>query len=109
MRQPDTRARKLRLDYWEGLLDVHIIKALICSECVGVLSGLVVGLHGPFDDGAVGQIGLMLRCQIPINLRDGLFRIWMGAWLLSWMVAFPALLLVQPLVRRIMGWIVEKP
>ena len=44
-----------------------------------------------------------------LGLVDGLFRIWMGAWLLSWMVAFPALLLVQPLVRRIMGWIVEKP
>ncbi|MBK9572653.1 MAG: DUF2798 domain-containing protein [Rhodoferax sp.] len=44
-----------------------------------------------------------------LGLVDGLFQVWMGAWLLSWMVAFPALLLVQPLVRRIMGLIVEKP
>lgn len=34
-------------------------------------------------------------------------RIWMAAWGLSWMVAFPALLLVLPLVRRVVGWIVE--
>ena len=44
-----------------------------------------------------------------LGLVDGLFRIWMGAWLLSWMAAFPALLLVQPLVRRIMNVIVAKP
>ncbi len=33
-------------------------------------------------------------------------RIWMGAWSLSWVVAFPALLMVLPVVRRVVGWIV---
>ncbi|MFN3520800.1 MAG: DUF2798 domain-containing protein [Phenylobacterium sp.] len=32
---------------------------------------------------------------------------WMGAWGMSWLVAYPALLLVLPLVRRIVGWLVE--
>lgn len=32
---------------------------------------------------------------------------WPIAWFLSWLVAFPALLLVLPLVRRIVGLIVE--
>ena len=31
---------------------------------------------------------------------------WPGAGLISWVVAFPALLLVLPLVRRIVGWLV---
>lgn len=75
MRQPDTCTYKLCFDNWEGLLDVRVIKALICSECVGVISGLIVGLHGPFNEGAGGQIGFMVRSQILINLHNGLFRI----------------------------------
>lgn len=34
---------------------------------------------------------------------------WPSAWGLSWLVAFPTLLLVLPLVRRIVGLIVEAP
>ena len=31
---------------------------------------------------------------------------WPTAWMLSWLVAFPALLLVLPVVRRIVAWLV---
>jgi Protein of unknown function (DUF2798) len=34
---------------------------------------------------------------------------WLGAWGVSWLVAFPTLLAVLPLVRRIVGWLVEAP
>lgn len=34
---------------------------------------------------------------------------WPKAWGASWMVAFPTLLLVLPVVRRIVGVIVEQP
>ncbi|WP_342360592.1 DUF2798 domain-containing protein [Terrarubrum flagellatum] len=34
---------------------------------------------------------------------------WMQAWGLSWLVAFPTLLLVLPLVRRIVALLVEQP
>ncbi len=34
---------------------------------------------------------------------------WMSAWGLSWLVAFPTLLLVLPLVRRIVSLIVAPP
>jgi Protein of unknown function (DUF2798) len=34
---------------------------------------------------------------------------WMQAWGLSWLVAFPTVLLVLPVVRRIVGLVVEKP
>mgnify|MGYP000874943040 CR=1 FL=1 len=34
---------------------------------------------------------------------------WPAAWALSWLVAFPTLLAVLPLVRRIVTWIVHPP
>ncbi|AWC23077.1 hypothetical protein CO731_02545 [Aminobacter sp. MSH1] len=34
---------------------------------------------------------------------------WPSAWALSWLVAFPTLLLVLPLVRRIVALVVESP
>lgn len=34
---------------------------------------------------------------------------WPTAWALSWVVAFPTLLIVLPLVRRIVAWIVAAP
>ena len=40
---------------------------------------------------------------------DGLFMYWLQAWGPSWMVSFPVVLFVLPLVRRIASLIVEKP
>lgn len=34
---------------------------------------------------------------------------WMSAWGISWLVAFPVLLLILPLVRKIVGFVCEKP
>ena len=34
---------------------------------------------------------------------------WPGAWALSWLVAFPTLLVVLPLVRRIVALVVAAP
>jgi hypothetical protein len=34
---------------------------------------------------------------------------WPIAWFLSWLVAFPTLLMILPLVRRIVGLIVQAP
>ena len=36
-------------------------------------------------------------------------RLWMSSWALSWLVAFPTLLLVLPLVRRATAAIVQAP
>jgi hypothetical protein len=44
-----------------------------------------------------------------LGLVDGFVAKWMGAWGLSWAVAFPVLLVMMPLVRRIVGLIVETP
>lgn len=34
-------------------------------------------------------------------------RLWLGAWLISWAVAFPTLLLVLPVVRKVTAALVE--
>lgn len=31
---------------------------------------------------------------------------WMAAWIFSWLVAFPTVLLVAPVTRRIVAWLV---
>ena len=40
---------------------------------------------------------------------QGLSSHWLGAWLWSWVIAYPALLIVLPLVRRLMHHIVDEP
>ena len=42
-----------------------------------------------------------------LGFHPGLPTIWMTAWGLSWLVAFPTLLLVLPMVRRIVGALCE--
>lgn len=43
------------------------------------------------------------------GLSVDVFRLWMSSWALSWLVAFPTLLLVLPLVRRATAAIVQPP
>lgn len=38
-----------------------------------------------------------------VGLADGFFGLWMGNWAASWLVAFPVVLVVAPLARRIVG------
>ncbi|MEM9575025.1 MAG: DUF2798 domain-containing protein, partial [Pseudomonadota bacterium] len=57
----------------------------------GMMSFIVSGLSIYLT---VGDIGELLSA-------------WPGAWLSSWLVAFPAVLIVAPLVRRIIGQIVK--
>lgn len=42
-----------------------------------------------------------------LGFQPGLPTVWLTAWGLSWLVAFPTLLLVLPMVRRIVGWLCE--
>ncbi len=41
-----------------------------------------------------------LRTSGPV---DGFVGIWLGAWAPSWLVAFPAVLVVAPITRRIVA------
>ena len=34
---------------------------------------------------------------------------WAGSWALSWAIAFPTLLVVLPVVRRMVAWLIVRP
>ena len=40
------------------------------------------------------------------GLIDGFLNLWMTAWFKSWIVAFPTVLFVAPLTRRLVGKLV---
>lgn len=43
------------------------------------------------------------------GLGDGFFGLWLTAWLPSWAVAFPTVLVVAPIVHKIVGMLVKSP
>ncbi|RTQ34857.1 DUF2798 domain-containing protein [Variovorax gossypii] len=44
-----------------------------------------------------------------MGFAEGLLRMWMSTWGVSWLVAFPSLLVVLPVVRRIVAATVQSP
>lgn len=43
-----------------------------------------------------------------IGLVVGFFGKWLSAWLASWVFSFPTVLIVAPLVRRILRFVVKE-
>jgi hypothetical protein len=43
------------------------------------------------------------------GLADGFFIGWFNAWWASWLIAFPVVLVVAPVARRLVGVIVRAP
>ena len=39
---------------------------------------------------------------------EGIFFVWLGSWFASWLIAFPAVLVVLPLARKLTHLIVEE-
>ncbi len=44
-----------------------------------------------------------------LGLSPDLVQSWLKAWGLSWLVAFPAVVVVLPVVRRLAGMLVQSP
>lgn len=65
-----------------------LLFALILS---GVMSLLVSGLS-------------TLRAT---GLIPGFSSLWLGAWLTAWLLALPLVLLISPLTRRVVEWLVR--
>lgn len=42
-----------------------------------------------------------------VGFADHLLELWMSAWGVSWIVAFPTLLIVLPIVRKLAGLLVR--
>mgnify|MGYP003594401365 CR=1 FL=1 len=81
---PSTRSRKLPARY------ASIVMPLLLSILMTCIVSAISTLRG------LGPV-------------PGFVRIWLGAWAWSWLVAFPTLLLVLPLVRRATAALVEMP
>ena len=43
------------------------------------------------------------------GLTDGFLGLWVNAWLPSWAFAFPVVLIVAPITRRLVGMLVKTP
>lgn len=44
-----------------------------------------------------------------VGLVPGFLQLWLGSWALSWVIAFPTLLVVLPLVRKVTFAFVQMP
>jgi hypothetical protein len=43
------------------------------------------------------------------GLVEGVLSPWFGAWLRSWLIAFPVVLIVAPVTRRLVSLLVKAP
>jgi hypothetical protein len=44
-----------------------------------------------------------------VGWAPGTVHLWLGSWAISWIIAFPTLLVVLPLVRKLTALLVEAP
>lgn len=65
-------------------------------------------LFGLILSGLMSLIVSGLSTLRALGLVEGVFGLWMGNWAASWAVAFPTVLVVAPLTRRIVGRLVAK-
>jgi hypothetical protein len=49
----------------------------------------------------------MISTLYGIGIAPNLLSVWLGAWAISWVIAFPTLLLVFPLARKLTAAIVD--
>jgi hypothetical protein len=42
-----------------------------------------------------------------VGMAEDIVMLWLAAWEMSWLIAFPTLLVVLPVVRRIVALVVE--
>jgi hypothetical protein len=61
-------------------------------------------------------LSIIMTCVVSListwrgaGLVPGFVSLWMGSWALSWVLAFPTLLIVLPLVRKLTFWFVQMP
>jgi hypothetical protein len=61
-------------------------------------------------------LSIMMSCIISgvstlraLGWNEGVFAKWMGAWGVSWLIAFPIVFLILPLVRKIVSTFVIAP
>jgi hypothetical protein len=61
-------------------------------------------------------LSIVMTCIISLvsTLRGvgwvpGLLHLWLGSWAISWVIAFPTLLVMLPVVRKLTALVVQAP
>ncbi|WP_406600807.1 DUF2798 domain-containing protein [Microvirga rosea] len=72
------------------------------ARCAGIVTPFVLSLLMTFVVSAVSTAR-------GVGFTPGFLSLWISAWGLSWLIAFPTLLMMLPIVRRITALIVEPP
>jgi hypothetical protein len=61
-------------------------------------------------------LSIIMTCVISLvstlrsaGLAPGVLHLWLGSWALSWVIAFPTLLVVLPVVRKLTFVFVQMP
>nr|WP_321442874.1 DUF2798 domain-containing protein [uncultured Cohaesibacter sp.] len=66
-------------------------------------------LFGLFLSGLMSFIVSGIATYRALGLIDGFADEWIGSWLSAWAVAFPTVLVVAPLARHLVAFLVAKP
>lgn len=66
-------------------------------------------LFGFFLSGLMSALVSGVSTLRAVGLTDGVGGLWLGNWLSSWAVAFPAVLIVAPLARRLVARLTTPP
>lgn len=82
------------------MIDFLTFRRRLPARAAALLTPLLLSLMMTFIVSAIST----LRSAGP---DADLMPLWLGAWAMSWLLAFPTLLLVMPLVRRMVGRLVE--
>ena len=88
------------------------MRAVRAIAALLALAALLVG--APWALARFGNVAELLTVDWVAALTGvgggpGFFAAWLEAWGISWLIAFPVLLVVLPLVRRLTALIVETP
>lgn len=72
------------------------------ARYAGVLMPLVLSVIMTFVVSGISTV-------MSLGVSPAFLSVWPRAWGFSWLVAFPTLLVVLPIVRQIIGLLVEAP
>lgn len=72
---------------FEPLLFPFLLSGLMTLLITGISVGRVLGLEGVLGE--------------PLTFS----RVWLESYLSAWLIAYPVLLIVSPIVRRLVNWL----
>lgn len=74
---------------------------MLAKRLAPALSGLILS-------GLMSWLVAGVSTYRAVGFGDTLAGLWLSAWLTAWAVAFPAVLVVAPLARRSVAWLLDE-